>query len=842
VAALPIESIAGPLADALTRERNFVLHAEPGAGKTTRVPGLLLEAGVIDEGEIWVSQPRRLAARMAAHRVASLLGEAPGETVGYQVRFETRASAATRIRFVTEGILARRLRHDPKLEGVAAVILDEFHERHVDVDVSLALLRRLQRSARDDLRIGVMSATLAPDPVAAFLACTPHRCEGRAFPIDTTFESRASDRPLPARVAQAVRDVTESGVDGSILVFLPGAREIRQCLESCEGIARARGLTMLPLHGDLPAQAQDRAVSPSEHPKLILSTNVAETSVTVHDVSTVIDSGLARRPAHNPWTGIPTLGVAKISRASATQRAGRAGRTRAGRCIRLYTQHDFERRPEFDAPELARLDLAQAMLDLRAADVADPRALAWFEPPPAASVDAAEALLRRLGAVEDDGRLTDVGRGMLRYPTHPRLARVMVEAAARGVAEAGAGVAALVSERPIRRRGLGTGDPATPVDVLADLEALDAVGRDAAEIRRRGLDPRACDIARRVRTQLVRAAKARRGAAPHDRDAVEEAIAYAVLTGFVDRVGAVRDAGRRVVLADGGSAELPAECDLAGADLVVVLGVQERAAAGKRTNVVRQAIAIETDWLLDACMDDVEERVEVTFDDTRERIVASETLRFGALVLEERALHRVPPEATAVLQDAARAKGPAAFVPDPAALTALHARTAFAHRYDPAVDPLDEARADAALAAACEGCRSFADIRAADLVRTMLGSLSPQGRAALEHIAPSHVTLPGGRRLAVRYALDRPPFVASRLQDFFGSREGPTIANGREPLVLHLLAPNRRAVQVTTDLAGFWTRHYPELRRALMRRYPKHDWPDDPVTARPSPPRRGRRT
>ncbi|MCR9166305.1 MAG: ATP-dependent helicase HrpB [Nannocystaceae bacterium] len=841
---LPIETIREPLLDALRTGRHFVLQAEPGAGKTTRVPVMLHESGLTEGRDILVAQPRRIAARMAALRVASTLGEPVGQTCGYQVRFDSKVSAKTRIRFVTEGLLLRRLRDDPSLDGVSTVILDEFHERHIHTDVALALLHRLAKR-RDDLRIGVMSATLAPEPIAAFLRCRPLHCEGRTFPVEVRHALKASERPLPGQVSVALRELASEGADGSVLVFLPGAREIRACAKHLAGQAAHLGLELVQLHGDLSATEQDRAVAAGQRPKLILSTNVAETSVTIDHVVAVIDSGLSRKPSHNPWTGIPTLSLAKISRASAEQRAGRAGRVRAGRCVRLFSKHDFDRRPAFDAPELCRLDLASAMLDLRAAGLRGPADVEWFEAPPEAAVHAAETLLARLGAVDTAGNLTAAGRSMLQHPVHPRLARVLEEAKARNVAALGTTAVALLSERSIRRRDARSNSQTAASDVVVEAEHLRMFERDGASAAHRlGLDIGACKMVLRVRAQL-RKALGVRGSSGRATPADEDALGLALLAGFPDRIGRLREAasgGLELVFAEGGSAALDERSAVRDTDLAVALAVEERKGPrGQPTVLIRSAAAVELEGLLELFVDDLEEHRVVTFDSDRERVTAVEEVRLGALVVETNALRDIPPEAADVLFEAARARGIEAFIEDRDAAKALESRTRFAHRHAPEVPVLDEARMLEVLRAACERRTSFGQIRKAGLLGLALGTLPHDQRAALERFAPSHVTLGGGRRLRVHYELDRDPWVESRLQDFFGASTGPTVADGRTPLVLHLLAPNMRAVQVTTDLAGFWERHYPDQRKALMRRYPKHDWPEKPLEAKPPAPRPRRR-
>jgi ATP-dependent helicase HrpB len=690
-----------------------------------------------------------------------------------------------------------------------------------------------------------MSATLAPEPIAAYLGCAPLHCEGRTFPVEVSHAKKASDRPLPGQVSVALRELSERGIQGSVLVFLPGAGEIRACAKHLAGQAAHLGFELVQLHGDLPAKEQDRAVAAGSRPKLILSTNVAETSVTIDHVVAVIDSGLARKPSHNPWTGIPTLTLAKISKASAEQRAGRAGRVQAGHCVRLYSKHDFERRPAFDAPELCRLDLAAAMLDLRAAGLPGPDALQWFESPPEAATDAAETLLRRLGALDAAGALTSMGRAMLVHPVHPRLARVLEEARTRDVAALGTTAVALLSERAIHRRDARRTSQTAHSDVVVEAAHLRAFERDGASAAHRfGLDIGACKMVQRVQAQLRQSLRVR-GSSSAPSPAEEDALGLALLAGFPDRIGRLREGASgalELVFAEGGSAALDEHSVVRDTELAVALAVDERKGRnGQPTVRVRSAASVELEGLLELFVDDLEEHRVVTFDAQRERVTAVEEVRLGALVVDTNRLKDLPPEAADVLFEAARSKGLEAFIDDRDAAKALQARTRFAHRHDERVPVLDDAGMLEVLRRACNGRDSFGQLRKAGILGLALGTLPPEGRAALERFAPTHVSLAGGRRLRVHYELDRDPWVESRLQDFFGSADGPRVGDGRTPLVLHLLAPNMRAVQVSTDLAGFWERHYPEQRKALMRRYPKHDWPEKPLEAKPPAPRPRRR-
>ncbi|HEX8285546.1 MAG TPA: ATP-dependent helicase C-terminal domain-containing protein [Pyrinomonadaceae bacterium] len=893
---LPIDEILPRAVETLRGARSLVVEAPPGAGKTTRLPSALLDAGVAGGGDVLVLEPRRLAARMAARRVAEERGERLGETVGYQVRFEEVASARTRLRFLTEGVLTRRLLADPTLKGVGCVVLDEFHERHLQADLALALLRRLQRSSRPDLRLVAMSATLDAAPVASYLDdCAVLRSEGRRFDVRVEHLTRHDESPLELQVESAVRRLVSEGLDGHVLVFLPGAASIRKAQESCARVASEAGLRVLPLHGELPAAEQDAAVRPSLERKLILSTNVAETSVTVEGVAAVVDSGLARVASHSPWSGLPVLKVSRVSRASATQRAGRAGRTREGRCLRLYTAQDFGARPEHETPEVRRLDLAESVLELRAAGVEDVGAFGWFEPPSPESLEAAETLLRRLGATDAAGRVTGVGRSMLRLPLHPRLARIVVEAEARGVAREACVVAALISERDIRasrvafggvgpsreegraasrpRREAARHGSSDLIELLELFSEAEARGFNADALRRGDLDANAVRAVERVSRQLRRIG--RRGGATKVESRVEEtkagsrggeapaalseesetALLVSILAGYPDRVARRRatperrdaatgraDSSVELLLSGGGTAELAPSSVVRGAEFLVAVDAEERGDAQRAASlaaktVVRLASAVEPDWLLDLFADALAERVEARWNARDERVEVVRRLVYDQLVVDEwRAPRAEGPEVTRALAEAALDAGPQAFA-DAAETERLLARVAFvAGAFPEAGFPaLGEEDALAALAELCEGLRSFAELREAarggGLVERLRRRLTHEQSRLLSQMAPERVTLAKGRQARVRYERGRPPSVASRLQDFFGMREGPRVAAGRVALVLELLAPNQRPVQVTTDLAGFWERHYPALRRELGRRYPRHAWPEDPARA-----------
>lgn len=826
---LPIDPLLPDVVASLAKTPRLVLEAPPGAGKTTRVPRALLDAGI--EGEIVVLEPRRLAARMAAKRVAEELGEELGRTVGYQVRFEDVSSKQTRIRFVTEGVLTRKLLGDPELRGVGAVLLDEFHERHLQGDVALALLKRLADTTRRDLRLVVMSATLASAPIAEFLAAPTLRAEGRRFDVALEHLAAPDDRPLASQVASAVRRLANEGLDGDVLVFLPGAGEIRRAAESCAAVAEQHDLLLMPLHGDLPPAEQDRVVRRAEKRKVILSTNVAESSVTIDGVVAVVDAGLARVASHAPWSGLPRLEVQRVSRASATQRAGRAGRTRPGRCLRLYTKADFDARPEHDAPEIRRIDLTQTLLELRVAGAGD---LVWFEAPPEASIAAAVELLARLGAIHD-GAPTAIGREMARVAVHPRQARLLVEARKRGVLADACTVAALLGERDIRLASKtrfdgpsrGHQGATERSDLVAMLDAFREAARSrfaAHAMRAIGLDAGATLAVERARSQLARALRVKDDESFDD----ERALLESVLAGYPDRVARrLRPGARALALAGGKTAELSEASAVRDAPWMVAVDAEER--AGGRGVTVRVASAIEPEWLIDLFPERIVETSDVAWNASAERAEGVDRMTYDGLAIDESPAAATGAAVARVLADAAIAKGARAFAPG---LDRWLARARFAASVMPDIAAPTDDDVRAAMVEACDGLRSFAELRDAgllDLLKARLGAHA----SAIERLAPERVALLGGRSAAIEYEEGKPPWTETYLHDFFGMSSTPKVGDGKVALVVHLWAPNKRAVQVTSDLAGFWSRHYPAIRKELMRKYPRHNWPEDPTVPAP---------
>jgi len=841
---LPIDPHLPRIAELLRRNRNLVLVADPGAGKTTRVPRHLLEAGIGGERDLVVLEPRRLAVRLAARRAAEEMGQAVGNTVGYQIRFEERAGGNTKIRFVTEGILARQLVTDPTLEGFGVVILDEFHERHLEADLALALLRRLQKSLRPDLHLIVMSATLDPAPVAAFLEAEIIHIEAKRFPVEIEYLDRKDSRPLAGQVASAVRRIAGEQPGGHILVFLPGAGEIRRAQESCAEVSREMGLEVIPLHGDLPGEAQDRAVSPSARSKLILSTNVAESSITIDGVVAVIDGGLAKIARHSPWSGLSSLEVSPISRAAAAQRAGRAGRTAPGRAIRLYTKHDHDTRPIADAPEIRRSDLAATLLTLRASGVDRIDSFEWLEAPRSEALAAASTLLERLGATAAGEGLTATGKEMSRLPLHPRLARLVLAARDQGAGRSGALLAALTSEREVRtaaRTHAGDSQPgideSASSDLLARLEAFEKAEKDGLRpdrISRLGLDPGAVLAASRSRDQIVRLLRLNdeKSLKP---DEIEQALLVATLAAFPDRLAKRRSKKSPEIVFANGSARLAETSVVRSADLLVAVEAEEKRGA---SSLVRLASAVEPEWLAGLFPEEIVDTREIVFSEERQRVESVSRIHFHGLVLEEQSRPAGSGEETsACLTTAALGAGIESFC-DMNELRSFRARVELAAEHGSRQLRPDDAKLSGLLRNHCEGRTSFDELRKTSLVETLRSRLSAEQRKELDRLAPERIDVPGRKNIRIDYVSGQPPSLSSRIQDFFGCIDGPLVGGGRVPIVLHLLAPNGRDVQVTADLAGFWKRHYPAIRRELSRRYPRHKWPEDPLAggaARPKP-------
>jgi len=803
-----------------------VLIAPTGAGKTTRVPPALLAAGLGGGRRIVMLEPRRIAARAAARRMAEENGWTLGGEIGYQIRFDRRAGPATKILVVTEGILVQMLQRDPFLEDVGAVVFDELHERNLQTDLSLAMARRVQREARPDLELVAMSATLDPGPVAAFLGdCPTIESRGRLYPIEISYLERSDERPLAVRISSGVRRILDATA-GDVLVFLPGVGEIQRAAEALAGVAAERDLAVLPLYGDLPAERQDEVLRPLARRKVILATNVAETSITIDGVTGVVDSGLVRRLRFDPATGLDRLALSRVSRSSADQRAGRAGRQAAGICLRLWPAYEHATLPEREGPEIARVDLAGSALQLLAWGETDLGAFGWFEAPAPEALAAALLLLRRLEAVDDHG-VTSLGRTLSRFPVHPRLARLLVEGHRAGRTREAALLAALLSERdPFPRNPARGSGPrrASRSDLLDRLDAVESPG-----------DARFVFKARDQLEEIVRRElEGRKGQQRQRGQEGDDALLRALVAAYPDRVARRREPGSpRGVMVGGRGVRLAEESAVLDAELFLCVDLDAGRSGPFSEALVRQASAVEPEWLAAELQSST---VDVEFDERRERVAAWKRTRYEDLVLAE---VEIPAPGTAevekVLVEAAANRLDQALALDEPEAASFLARVRSLAEWMPELAlprfSADELRA--LLPALAAGRKSFAELRRAPLLEALQGMLSYQQIEAVRREAPERLEVPSGSRIKVVYEPGKPPVLAARVQELFGLAETPRVAAGRIPVLLHLLAPNGRTQQVTHDLRSFWENTYPQVRKELQGRYPKHAWPADPWNARP---------
>jgi ATP-dependent helicase HrpB len=814
---LPIDAVLGDLTASLRARPNAVLVAPPGAGKTTRVPLALLDEPWVNGGKIIVLEPRRLAARAAAARMAQTLGEAVGETVGLRVRLGSKVSRRTRVEVVTEGVFARMILDDPSLDGIAAVLFDEFHERSLDADLGLALALDAQGGLREDLRLLVMSATLDGARVARLLSDAPVvESEGRAYPVETRYLGRDPNRRIEEQVADAVTRGLRAE-SGSILVFLPGQGEIRRV----ETLLRERiadpAVDIAPLYGALERGEQDLAVSPAKpgRRKVVLATSIAETSLTIEGVRVVIDSGLARVPVYEPNIGLTRLETVRVSRAAADQRRGRAGRTEPGVCYRLWEEAATGALEPFGRPEILSADLAPLLLDCAAWGVADPVSLAFLDPPPAPALKEARALLQQLGALDGEGRITDVGRRLRDLPLPPRLARMVLLAGASGQARDAADVTAVLVER-----GLG-GD-------AADLA-------DRVERFRRDRSKRAEDMRRMAEGWARGSNRSAKGEA--------RSIGALLTLAYPDRIAKARGKPGEYLMANGRGASLEAHERLAKEPYLAVAEIAGGAASAR----ILAAAAISLEEVEALFGHAIEQRDEVTFDRQARALRARGVRRLRALLLNERPL-KIPQteEAALALAEGLVSSGLDA-LPWSKALAQWRERVMFLRQAEGEEWPdlSEEAltrTSDEWLAPHLVGKSSLGEI-GPDLLSEALRGLLPWNlQRRLDAEAPTHIEVPTGSQVPIDYGAEEGPVLAVRVQELFGLDKHPTIAAGRVPLILHLLSPAQRPIQITRDLPGFWRGSWAAVRADMRGQYPKHPWPEDPLTAPPTRHAHKRRT
>ena len=810
---LPIEPSIPELRAALTRSGAAVLQAPPGAGKTTRVPLALLDEPWLLGRSIVMLEPRRLAARAAAARMAQTLGEQVGATVGYRIRHDTRIGPGTRIEVVTEGILARMLQSDPALEGTGLVIFDEFHERSLHADLGLALTLQSKAILRDDLRLLVMSATLDGGPVAALLGGAPLvTSEGRSFPVETRYLPRRPDQRIEPVVASAVREALEAET-GDVLVFLPGAGEIRRVAELLGGVPAE----VIPLHGNLSAELQDRAIRPSGpgRRKVVLATSIAETSLTIEGVRVVVDAGLARLPRYSPRSGMTRLATVRVSRAAADQRRGRAGRVAPGVCYRLWSANEDAQLLPAAPPEILESDLAPLVLDLAAAGVTDPGDLAWLDPPPQAAFTQARTLLSQLGAIDGEARITAHGRAMTRLAVHPRLAHMVLRARELGAGQTACDLAAILTERDMIgwRDGAPDADLSLRVDLLRGTVERSDVDRDAL---------------RRARAEAKSCARSGEG----DR----KIVSLGVLAGFAypDRIARRRPGeGGRYLLQNGQGGALDPQ-PMAREEFIVAADLDARSREGR----ILLAAPLELGEIEAHFANGIDHEDVIEWDPDVRAVISRRRSRLGAITLRDAPLLEPDPaRVTKVMIDRIGEEG-LGVLPWDDSSRRLRARLAFLNRLDPVwPDVSDQALLDTRvewLAPHLPGVRRAEELARLDLGSILLELLGWEQRARLDEWAPSHIQVPSGSRIVVDYSEPAAPVLAVRLQELFGLTETPRVGLGRIAVTLHLLSPAGRPVQVTRDLAGFWRNTYFEVRKDLKGRYPKHFWPDDPLQAEPT--------
>ena len=826
--ALPVAAALPALREALAAAGAAVLQAPPGAGKTTLVPLALLDAAWLARRRIVMLEPRRLAARAAARRMAQLLGESVGETVGYRTRLDTRVGAATRVEVVTEGILLRIIQNDPALEGIGLVIFDEFHERSLDTDLGLALALETRRLLRGDLRLLVMSATLAGEAVARLLGDAPLIVSaGRSFPVDVRhLEPRAADG-VETALARAIRRALAEE-EGSLLVFLPGGAEIRRVERFLTEDGLDPDVIVAPLYGDLPQAAQDEAIRPAPpgRRKIVLATPIAETSLTIEGVRVVIDSGLMRVPRFEPRSGMTRLETVRVSQASAEQRCGRAGRLGPGICWRLWREAEQAQLRRYNLPEILEADLAPLALAL-AEWGSDPSALAWLDPPPAAAYAQARQLLGALSALDAEGRITAHGREMSRLGLHPRLAHMMLAARDQGRGRLAAGIAALLGERDI----LKTAPRERDADLRWRIELFQERRRSQELPRGVSLDRGALERVRQVARQFERQLRLGDKEEPDPREA-----GRVLALAYPDRVAQRRPGGLgQFLLSNGRGAELPPSDPLAAEEFLAVAELDgERRVARIFLAAPLLRSEIEEDFAATIATTD-----SIAWDGREGAVLARRQERLGALVLKDEPLGKPPVErVAAALLDGIRELGLAA-LPWTREAEGVRRRVLFLRRLE------SEERwpdlSDAALAATLDewllpflgGITRRSQLERLDLAAILRSRLDQEQQQALDRLAPTHVVVPSGSRLPIDYAGDE-PVLAVRLQELFGARATPTVAGGRVTIILHLLSPAGRPLQVTRDLAGFWAGSYPQVRKEMRGRYPKHSWPEDPLSAPPT--------
>lgn len=841
---LPIHELKTALLDGLARHRRVLVQAPTGSGKSTQIPQMLLDAGTLGDGQVVILQPRRLATRMLAARVASERKSRLGDEVGYQIRFDNVTSLATRIRFVTEGILLRQMLEDPNLRKVRAILFDEFHERHLHGDITLARALQIQESTRPDLLLGVMSATLAAESLANYLSpCTTLSSQGRTFAVTTEYLAKRHDPdqlPIWELATQEWERLVATHPEGDVLIFMPGAYEIHRTLDAIRQLRAARDFILLPLHGELPPTEQDAAVARYDQRKVIVSTNVAETSLTIDGVRLVIDSGFARMARYDPHRGINTLLLEKISRTSAEQRTGRAGRTAPGHCLRLWTEREHAERAAQELPEVKRLDLAEVVLTLKAAGIHDVKNFRWLEAPEPRSLERAETLLADLGALDSRSQaITGIGRRMLSFPVHPRYSRMLLAAGERKCVRPIALIAAITQGRSLWLRSEGKAMDEAREDLFgteteSDFFLLMRAWRyadqnryDVSKCRRLGIHASSARQVKPLFDHFMRIAK-EQGLPVDESPISNEAVQRCLLTGFSDHLAMRLDSGSlRCALVHGRTGTLARDSGIRESPLLVAGEVREvQQGRDRDLNVLLTlATAVKPEWLRDMFPDDINDASETVFDPTSRRVVVLVQKRFRDLVLESKRSETPSRDEAARLLAREVVAGRLVLKQWDNAVEQWIIRVNRLAEWCPefGLPTIGDEERHLMLEQICLGAMGYKEIKEKEVwpvVRSFPpGNLQP----LIEQHAPERIGLPGGRKARIVYEAKGDPVIAATIQDLYGV-EDLRIAMGRAPLVIHVLAPNRRPIQVTQNLEKFWREDYPKIKKELQRKYPRHTW------------------
>jgi ATP-dependent helicase HrpB len=840
---LPIYELEDRLIGAVRAQGRLIVQAPTGSGKSTQVPQMLLHHGLLGEGEVVVLQPRRLAARMLAKRVAEEVGTRLGEVVGYQIRLDSRVSKATRIRFVTEGILLRQMSFDPALRGVSAIVFDEFHERHLYGDISLARALQIQQSKRPDLKLVVMSATLDAALLKDYLApCEVLTSQGRTFPVQVEYLPKAVDFEHDPVWAVAARECERiaAKTSGDILVFMPGAYEISRTVQEVQGSHALRGFACFPLHGELPPDQQDRAVARYDTRKIIVSTNVAETSLTIDGVTAVVDCGLARVARYDPHRGINTLLIEKISVASADQRAGRAGRTAPGICMRLWTEREHAQRPLQELPEVKRLDLAEVVLTLKAAGIDDIYNFPWLEKPEPKSLERAETLLEDLGALHGpDKAITELGRRMLKFPMHPRYARMFLAAQEYGCVRSVALMAALTQGRNFLLRNVDKRTAEAREELFGEEHEsdffllmrawryADKANYNPDACRRIGIHIQGVRQVGPLFEQFLEIAEAE-GLDVSEKRIDGVAVRKCVLLGFSDHLARRLDQGTlRCELVHKRRGQLARESCIDQAKLFVAAEITEIESRGEVNVLLNLCTAVEEAWLKELFPEDFHDAGGVTYDETMRRVLARKERRFRDLVLESKQTADEPPEgeAAAILAREVMA-GNIVLTEWNEAVEQWIVRVNCLAKWWPELEvhPITDADRATLIEQICYGSYGARELKDKPVMPVLRDWLLPEQLAVLDEYLPERLVMANGRKARLTYHKDGPPVLSARIQELYGVSSRFTLGHGRVPVKIEVLAPNQRPIQVTDDLSNFWKEQYPKIKPELSRRYPRHEW------------------